>query len=145
MFKGHYLHSIDAKGRVSIPSKLRRYVVPEADNSFIMVQGVDKCIDIYPKDKWLEIEEKLQKLNPFLPKQSRLIRTMLHNAHEDTMDSQSRILVPQNLLEYAGIKNEVLILGALKKIEIWDPQTYNDYMSSSEESFADIAAEVMSL
>jgi len=145
MFKGHYLHTIDAKGRLSIPSKLRKYVAPEADNSFVMLKGVDRCIDLYPKDKWTEIENKLNTLNQFNPKQLRLIRMMLDNAQEDSMDSQSRILIPQELLDYAGIKNEVYVLGALKKIELWNPQTYEEYLKESDESFEQIASEVMNL
>lgn len=145
MFKGHYIHSIDAKGRVAIPAKLRKYISPEAEESFVMLKGTDKCIDIYPKDKWLEIEARLEKLSPFNPKQARLIRIMLDNAQEDKMDSQSRILLPQELLDHAGIKNEVLVLGVLKKIELWNPQEYENYKNKSSETFEEIAAEVMSL
>jgi len=70
---------------------------------------------------------------------------MLDNAQEDKMDSQSRILIPQELLDYAGIKNEVLVLGVLKKIEMWDPQEYEKYKLKSAETFEEIASEVMSL
>jgi len=145
VFKGQFIHSIDNKGRVSIPAKLRKYVAPEANNSFVMTQGIDACIDIYPRDQWLTIEEKLLKLNTFIQKESRFLRLMLQNAHEDEMDAQSRIVIPQNLLDYAQIENEVLILGALKKIEIWSPRVYNAYISSSQETFEQIASEVMSL
>jgi MraZ protein len=145
VFKGQFIHSIDNKGRVSIPAKLRKYVSPEASNSFVMTQGIDACIDIYPRDQWQTIEEKLLKLNTFVQKESRFLRLMLQNAHEDEMDGQSRIVIPQNLLEYAQIENEVLILGALKKIEIWSPKVYKNYIDGSSETFEQIASEVMSL
>lgn len=145
MFKGQFIHSIDNKGRISIPAKLRKYILPEANNSFVMSQGLDACIDIYPRDQWLSIEDKLLMLNTFIPKESRFIRMMLQNAHEDEMDAQSRIVIPQSLLEYAKIENEVLILGALKKIEVWNPKIYHDYLMSSGDTFEQIAAEVMSL
>jgi len=145
MFKGHYIHSIDAKGRIAIPAKLRKYISPDAEESFVMLKGTDKCIDIYPKDRWQEIESRLELLSPFNPKQARLIRIMLDNAQEDKMDSQSRILVPQELLDHAGIKSEVLVLGVLKKIELWNPQEYENYKNKSSETFEEIAAEVMSL
>ncbi|HOJ17023.1 MAG: division/cell wall cluster transcriptional repressor MraZ [Ignavibacteriales bacterium] len=145
MFKGHYIHSIDSKGRIAIPAKLRKYISPDAEESFVMLKGTEKCIDIYPRDRWAEIETRLEKLNPFNPKQARLIRIMLDNAQEDKMDSQSRILIPQELLDYAGIKNEVLVLGVLKKIEMWDPQEYEKYKLKSAETFEEIASEVMSL
>ncbi len=64
-------------------------------------------------------------------------------ATEDQMDSQSRILIPQNLIDYAGIQKEVLILGVLKKIEVWNPKTYEDYVNDSNETYEQIAARVM--
>jgi len=145
MFKGNFLHSIDSKGRVSIPVKLRKFITPESNNTLIITQGIDKCIQIYPKNEWQIIEEKLSKLNEFIPKESRFIRMMLQNAHEDEMDSQSRILIPQSLLEYAEIKNEVLIIGVLRKIELWNPDIYKEYLNSSSETFEQIAEEVMRL
>ena len=143
MFKGQFLHSIDSKGRLSIPSRLRKNVSSDADNSFVMTLGIDKCIEIYPKDQWKLIEEKLLKLNFFDQKEARFIRMMLQHAQEDTMDAQSRILIPQPLLDYAGIKNEVLILGVLKKIELWDNNVYTSYVSGSPETFEQIASQVM--
>lgn len=143
MFKGQFLHSIDSKGRLSLPARLRKNVAEDADNTFVMTLGIDKCIEIYPKDQWKLIEEKLLKLNFFDQREARFIRMMLQNAQEDTMDAQSRILIPQSLLDYAGIKNEVLILGVLKKIELWNNEIYNGYLSGSLETFEQIASQVM--
>jgi len=143
LFKGQFLHSIDSKGRLSLPARLRKNVAEDADNTFVMTLGIDKCIEIYPKDQWKLIEEKLLKLNFFDQREARFIRMMLQNAQEDTMDAQSRILIPQSLLDYAGIKNEVLILGVLKKIELWDNNVYNSYVSGSPETFEQIASQVM--
>jgi MraZ protein len=143
LFKGQFLHSIDNKGRLSIPARLRKNVSMDADSSFVMTLGIDKCIEIYPKDQWKLIEEKLLKLNFFDQREARFIRMMLQNAQEDSMDAQSRILIPQPLLDYAGIKNEVHILGVLKKIELWDPEVYKGYISGSPETFEQIASQVM--
>ncbi len=82
-------------------------------------------------------------LNPFQPKEAKFIRMILQHASEDSFDSQSRILIPQKLLEYAKIEKEVIILGALKKIEVWNPKVYEDYLNSSQETYEDIAAKVM--
>lgn len=143
MFKGQFLHSIDNKSRLSLPARLRKNVAPEAENTFVLTLGIDKCIHIYPKDEWKVIEEKLLKLNSFDQRDARFIRMMLQNAQEETMDAQSRILITQPLLDYAGITNEVLILGALKKIELWNQTTYKEYLASSTESFEQIASQVM--
>jgi MraZ protein len=110
-----------------------------------MTQGLGACIDIYPLDQWLLIEQKLGKLNHFKPKDAMFLRMFLQLAAEDSLDTQSRILIPQNLLEYAKIEKEVLILGALKKIEVWNPRVYEDYLKESKETYEQIAQEVMSL
>ncbi|MFO7525937.1 MAG: division/cell wall cluster transcriptional repressor MraZ [Ignavibacteriaceae bacterium] len=143
MFRGQFTYSIDAKGRISIPAKLRKQISPDANDSFVMTRGVSLCIDIYPLNEWTLIEEKLLKLNHFQPDDVRFIRMMTQFAIEDSMDSQSRILVPQNLIEYAKIEKEVLILGVLKKIEVWNPKIYEDYLNQSPETFEQIAAKVM--
>lgn len=145
MFKGHFKYSIDSKGRISIPAKLRKNFSPEANDTLVMTQGLGNCIDIYPLDQWILIEQKLAKLNHFKPKDAMFLRMFLQLAAEDSLDSQSRILIPQNLLEYAKIEKEVLILGALKKIEVWNPRVYEDYLKESKETYEQIAQEVMSL
>ncbi len=143
MFRGQFKYSVDAKGRISIPAKLRRHITAEANDTFVITQGTALCIDIYPLDQWQVIEERLLKLNPFEPNDAKFIRMISQHATEDKWDSQSRILIPQILLEYAKIEKEVLILGALKKIEVWNPKVYENYLKDSSESYEQIAAKVM--
>ena len=143
MFKGQFIYSVDAKGRISIPAKLRKHVTPECNDTFIMTQGTDKCIDVYPLDQWNLLEAKLLNLNLFNPEHARFSRMLLQNAFDDTLDSQSRILIPQNLLAHAGIIKEVLILGISTKIELWNPSVYKNYLDSSEDTFEKIASRVI--
>lgn len=143
MFRGQFTHSIDSKGRISIPAKLRKHIAAEANDAFVMTKGTSKCIDIYPLDEWQLMEQKLLKLNPFNPDDAKFIRMFSQFASEDTMDSQARILIPQPLIEYAQIEKEVLILGALKKIEVWNPNIYEDYINQSTDTYEQIAAKVM--
>lgn len=143
MFKGQFTYSIDNKGRISIPAKLRKHISPEANDTFVMTRGLSSCIDLYPMDEWLKIEEKLLQLNSFSESEARFLRMISQYAFEDKMDSQARILIPQNLLDYAKIENEVLILGALRKIEVWNPKVFENYLNSSPESYEEIAAKVM--
>lgn len=143
MFKGQFTYSIDAKSRISIPAKLRKHFSPDANDSVVMTRGLSKCIDIYPLNEWEIIEERLLKLNQFQPDDQRFIRMFVQFATEDKMDSQSRILVPQSLIEYAEIEKEVLIIGALRKIEVWNPKGYNDYLAASPMTYEEIAAKVM--
>ena len=98
MFKGQFTYSIDSKGRISIPAKLRRHVSAEANDTFVMTRGTSPCIDIYPLDQWILIEEKLRSLNQFKPDDVRFIRTILQHAAEDTLDSQSELMFRKILL-----------------------------------------------
>ena len=143
MFKGQFTYSIDSKSRISIPAKLRKHISPDANDTIVMTKGLSSCIDLYPLDEWQKIEDKLLKLNQFQPDDLRFIRMFVQYAHEDSMDSQSRILVPQMLIEYANIKKEVQIIGALRKIEVWNPKIYNDYLKQSPLSYEEIASKVM--
>ena len=143
MFRGQFSYSIDSKGRISIPAKLRKQVSPESNETFIITQGTAACIDIYPLDQWQLIEEKLLTLNPFDPKDAKFIRMISQYASEDKLDSQARISIPQILIDYAKIEKDVLILGALKKIEVWNPHVYKGYLEESTETYEQIAAKVM--
>ncbi len=144
MFLGSYNYTVDAKGRVAIPAKLRKYVTPEANNSFILTRGAGKYIDVYPMDYWKELTaEKLDALNTFDPKDMLFLRMFLEHAIEESLDGQSRLLLPKSLIQHAEIDKDVLILGAVKKIEIWNPAVYQEYIAQSSTSYEEIAAEVM--
>lgn len=145
MFRGQYKYSIDTKGRVSIPARLRKHVSADANDTFVITKGRDNCIDVYPLDEWNLLEEKLLKLNPFDPDDVKFIRMISQFATEMNLDAQARILIPQNLLEYSKIEKEVLVLGALKKIELWNPDIYENYIKQTEESYEQIAAKVMAM
>ena len=143
MFRGQFTYSIDSKGRIAIPARLRKHVTAEANDTFVMTRGLSNCIDIYPLDEWQRIEEKLLQLNSFQPDDARFIRMFVQFASEDVMDGQSRILIPSTLITYAKIEKEVLILGALKKIEVWNPKVYDEYLNQSVQTYEEIAAKVM--
>lgn len=143
MFRGQFTYSVDSKGRIAIPAKLRKHVAADANDTFVMTRGLSNCIDLYPLDEWQRIEEKLLQLNSFQPDDLRFIRMFVQYATEDTMDGQSRILIPSLLIEYAKIEKEVLILGALKKIEVWNPKIYDEYLNQSSQTYEEIAAKVM--
>jgi len=143
LFKGQFSYSIDAKSRISIPAKLRKHISPDANDSIVMTKGLSKCIDLYPLNEWQIIEDRLMQLNQFQPNELRFIRMFVQYATEDKMDSQSRILIPQLLIDYAQIEKEVLIIGALRKIEVWNPKIYEDYLAQSPLTYEEIAAKVM--
>ena len=146
MFIGSFKYSVDSKGRVSIPAKLRKYLTPEANDTFILTRGTAQCIDVYPMDNWKELAaNKLNQLNSFDPKEAMFIRMFLQEAAEDKLDAQSRLLIPKTLMEYAGIEKDIFILGAVKKIEFWNPEKYEEYLKENVQSYEQIANEVMKM
>ena len=142
-FKGSYSYSVDSKGRINIPAKLRKYVSPDANDTFIVTRGFEKCLFVFPADEWAKVEKDLRALSQYNPEHRAFIRTILELAFEDTLDSQARISLPQELRAYASIEGEVRIIGALEKIEIWSPAVYDEYKKGLADSYEAIAAKVM--
>lgn len=146
MFLGNFKYSIDPKGRISLPAKLRKFVNPESNDTFVLTRGSAKCINIYPMDYWKElVASKLDKLNTFDPTDAKFMRMFLQEAAEDKLDSQSRLLVPKKLIDFAGIEKDVLILGMNQYIEVWNPKFYEEYLKEIEQPYEEIAKEVMKM
>lgn len=135
MFMGEYHHSIDNKGRIIVPSKFR----DELGDMFIITRGLDQCLFGYPLSEWQLIEEKLKGL-PLTKKDARAFtRFFFSGATESELDKQGRINIPTPLLQYAKLEKECVVLGVSNRIEIWSKGIWEDYFSQSEDSFAEIA------
>ncbi len=141
MLIGEYRHTLDPKGRVIIPAKFRQ----ELGERFVMTKGLDGCLFVYPLDEWEAVEGKLRKL-PINKKDSRTFeRFFFSGAVECEIDSQGRVLVPQNLREYAKINENVMILGVSARLEIWSQESWEDYNNDSEYTYEDIAEKLEDL
>ncbi|MCK5456735.1 MAG: division/cell wall cluster transcriptional repressor MraZ, partial [Melioribacteraceae bacterium] len=124
--------------------RLRKFVSPDANDTFVFTRGSLKCINIYPMNYWKELlENKLDRLNSFDPNDTKFLRLFLPSAAEDQFDTQSRLLVPKRLIEFAEIEKDVIILGMNKYIEVWNPKLYEEYLKEIEEPYETIAKEVM--
>lgn len=132
---GEYHHSIDNKGRMIVPSKFR----DDLGEMFIITRGLDQCLFGYPLSEWSLIEEKLKGL-PLTKKDARAFtRFFFSGATESELDKQGRINIPAPLLTYAKLEKECVILGVSNRIEIWSKPIWEDYFTQSEDSFAEIA------
>ena len=120
-FTGEYSYSIDAKGRVNIPAKFRQSLTPENDQTFVITRGIDLCIWVYPLTAWQIIEDDLKDLSAISGINRSFIRNTVRYASSVAFDKQGRIMLSTNLLDYAQLKKDVLIIGMVNKIEIWDP------------------------
>jgi len=142
-FKGSYEYSVDSKGRINIPSRLRKYVSPEANDTFVITRGYDACLFMYPLDEWNRLEHSIRELATTNPKHRFFMRTLLERATECQLDGQSRVIIPRDLLQFAGIENDVVILGVLERIELWNPKTYREYVASQADSYESVAQTVL--
>jgi MraZ protein len=142
-FKGSHDYSVDSKGRINIPARLRKYVSPEANDTFIVTRGYEKCLFVYPLDEWNKLEQSIRDLSPTNPQHRFFMRTLLELATESQLDGQSRITVPRELLQFAGIENDVLILGVLERIELWNPRIYQDYLKAQADTYENVAQNVL--
>ena len=121
LFIGEYEHSVDAKGRLIMPAKLRE----EIGETFIVTKGLDGCLFAYSKKEWTAFEEKLGNL-PLSSKNARdFTRFFLSGAIECEIDKQGRFLITSNLREFAGLEKDVVIIGVNTRIEIWSKEKWD--------------------
>ncbi len=143
-FKGKYDHAVDSKGRIIIPSKLKKHLSPEADEKFVITRGLDDVLWLYPLDVWNAWEQQLKEnTNPFNSEDRFFVRTLMQYAHEVQLDKQNRIMIPKELLDLAHITSAVKLLGMFDYIEIWSPEEFDRYFSSTEQSYEQVASRVM--
>ncbi|HOK14633.1 MAG TPA: division/cell wall cluster transcriptional repressor MraZ [Candidatus Kapabacteria bacterium] len=143
-FKGQETYSIDNKGRVNIPAKMRKSLSPEANDTFAITRGLDRCITAYPIDEWKKYEEKFANLNQYDEKNRYFLRMLLMWSEEVTLDAQQRISLPRKLLEFAGIESKVMIVGMGDHIEFWNPDEFENYLNRFNEPYEKVAEQVFS-
>ena len=139
MFRGSFEHTIDEKGRVSIPSKFREILVGRNDARLIVTKFIldsFRCLDVYPYAEWEHFEEELSKKPRFDPNFLKLETFYLSNAQECSVDKQGRILIPPILRDYAGLGKDVMFAAALEKFRIWNTATWQKFNEESEKDLA---------
>ena len=142
-FKGQALYSVDSKGRIAIPAKMRACLRPEANLTFTITRGFEQCIYLYPLDEWQRKEGEYLDLNTYDRQARHLVRTILMWAEEATLDGQGRVSIPRPLQEYASLTDSALIIGAMDRIEVWDPQIFNSYLAQQSDDHEALAEEVL--
>lgn len=124
MFRGRFEHNLDAKARLSVPSKFRDVLATNYDEKLI-VTNFDNCLWAYPAAEWAKIEEKVANLPQFKEEVKALQRVFISAAVECPIDKSGRILVPPTLRDYAAIEREVILVGMINRIEIWSKDRWN--------------------
>lgn len=128
MFYGEFEHSIDDKGRLTIPAKFRE----DLAGGVVVTRGLDGCLWAYPRYEWEKLAEKIAAMPSTNSAARSFARFMFSSAFDSIPDRQGRVLIPQKLRDYAGISNETAVIGVMNRVEIWNPAQWNDAFSKVE-------------
>jgi transcriptional regulator MraZ len=134
VFRGKYEHTIDPKGRLSIPSRYREELMGRSVATLVLSEG-DHCIWAFPLDAWEQFEERLRQHPQLSPERRKFVRVMVASAKECPVDRAGRTLVPPELREFAGLKKDVMITGALEWFEIWSRERWADHYQALRGGF----------
>jgi MraZ protein len=141
-FLGEYEVALDAKGRFLLPMGFRKQLAEGTGEKFVINRGFESCLTIYPMDTWAVISEKINRLNDFKPNVRQFKRLFLNGATIVEVDSADRLLLPKPLQEYAGIKKDAVLSAQGNKLELWDKDTYYNYLSQNADGFSRLAEDV---
>jgi len=136
MLIGEYTHSLDSKKRLSLPSKFRK----ELGKNVVLTRGLDNCIFLFSHSHWEAISQKLSELSIGQADSRSFGRFMLAGAVEVQIDSAGRILIPDFLKEFSGLKSKIILAGVVTRVEIWNEKSWEDYKRRTEKQ-ADVLAE----
>ncbi len=141
MFIGEYSHNLDEKGRLAVPKKFRQVLSKGA----VVTRGLDNCLFLYTKQEWQKLAEKLANL-PFAQANTRAFaRLMLAGAMDVDVDGQGRVVVPEYLRSFAGLKKEIVVAGLYNRLELWDKDAWADYTKKNEKESGKIAEQMSEL
>ncbi len=134
MFRGRFEHTIDSKGRISIPAKFRELLAEKFDER-VMITNFDRCLVAYPHEEWKNMEEKISSLSMVKKEAKAFQRFFVSAAVECPIDKLGRILIPPTLRSYARLEKEVVFAGMVKKFEIWSKERFLEEIQKAEENF----------
>lgn len=143
-FKGRHTYAVDDKGRIAIPLKLRKNIAPASKKKFVVTRGLERCLYLYPQDEWSKVEQFARSLSIMDASQRDFVRALFQWADDVDPDGQFRIALSQELKQYAGIENEVVILGVLDRIEIWSPSVLAEHEQNQSPAYETVAKQVYS-
>jgi len=141
---GTYECKADAKGRLMLPSQLKKQLNSVLDEGFVLKRAVfQPCLELYPMSEWNKLMGKVNKLNRFVKKNNDFIRRFTAGVKIVDLDVSGRLLVPKDLHSFAGISKEIVLSSAVNIVEIWDKENYEKAIDDAAGDFADLAEDVM--
>jgi MraZ protein len=144
MFRGRSIHTLDAKGRIRIPTRFRDILKTRYEDRFI-ITNLDRCLVAYPLQEWEIIEEKLGSLSLVRQDVKAFQRFFISGATECSFDKQGRVLIPQTLREHASLEREVVLAGMLRSFEIWSKGYWDQEIKTAHDNFSQITTTLAEL
>ncbi len=144
MFRGRYNHQVDAKGRLSVPSRFRDALSSNFDERLI-ITNFDDCLWAYPVPEWQELEKKVSALPQFMEEVKALQRVFISAAVECPIDKQGRILIPPSLRDYAALDRDVVIVGMTRRFEIWAKERWDEVFRGAQIKLEGMSAKLADL
>ncbi len=141
---GTYECKADAKGRLMLPSQLKKQLNAVLEDGFVLKRAVfQPCLELYPMSEWNVLMQKINKLNRFVKKNNDFIRRFTAGVKMVELDASGRLLIPKDLHSFAGISKEVVLSSAVNIVEIWDKENYEKAIDDATVDFAQLAEDVM--
>ena len=141
---GTYECKADSKGRVMVPTALKKQLAPVSTSGFVIKRAVfQPCLELYPMQEWNEVMLKVNSLNRFVKKNNDFIRRFTAGVRVIELDASGRLLIPKDLCQFAGIKKQIVLSSAINIIEIWDKDNYEKAIDDAASDFALLAEDVM--
>lgn len=138
MFVGTYTPKLDDKGRLVLPAKFRE----ELEKGLMITRGQDHCLTIHRLEDFVALNRRLQEASMTNKRVRSYVRVLHSGAYREFPDSQGRITIPPVLRDYASLTREVVVIGSMSQVEVWEPQRWATYLAEQEQEFADLGEEI---
>ena len=139
IFNGEYACSMDAKGRVLLPARIKARMPESSQHEIVLGRGLEPCLIIYTKESYNEEFQRINALDRFNKEHRKLQRNFFRGSEEIELDNQGRFRIPQRMAQYAHLRKDALIVGAGNILEIWNPDLYDEYILDDPDEYSDMA------
>jgi MraZ protein len=144
-FSSEYECKLDAKGRMVLPARIKSSMPEDSEGTrIVLTRGFEPCITIYPIDEWQKIFERVASLDEFNPEYRRFQRNFLRGNTEVELDKNGRFILPRTMARYAKIERDAILVGMGNRIEVWNPEVYDEYLINDQEEFSALALRFLS-
>ena len=141
-FKGEFVCKLDSKGRLMFPARLKGALPEVSTMNLVLKKGFEPCLNLYPQAEWDAMMDKFDDIDEFSPRARKFERSFFRGVEEVEMDRNYRFLIPKKFIVELGFEKEVKVLGVNNRVEIWDPETLENYVAEGEE-FSELASDMM--